>query len=81
MRDLRVRRLRWRLVVNSLRGGRRRDRLEQIREPCRWLPFAMLALAFGRRRHFDRRLRERRASRRGARDRIGPGHRPPCCSA
>ena len=40
--------LRWRLVVNSLRGGRRRDTLEQIsRALSMALPFAMLALAFG----------------------------------
>jgi hypothetical protein len=40
--------LRWRLVLNSVRGGRRRDTLEQIsRVLSMALPFIIVALAFG----------------------------------
>lgn len=40
--------LRWRLVINSLRGGRRRDTLEQIsRALSLVVPFLLIALAFG----------------------------------
>jgi len=40
--------LRWRLVLNSLRGGRRRDTLEQIsRGLALIVPFMLIALAFG----------------------------------
>ncbi len=40
--------LRWRLVLNALRGGRRRDTLEQIsRVLSLAVPFTLVALAFG----------------------------------
>jgi hypothetical protein len=40
--------LRWRLVLNALRGGRRRDTLEQIsRVLSMAVPFMLIALAFG----------------------------------
>lgn len=40
--------LRWRLVLNSVRGGRRRDTFEQIsRALALAVPFILVALAFG----------------------------------